>query len=411
MRGLLRVLRVGAYIVAAVLAFCVPPTAAHASGSVDLVAFAGGFATRNLTLYPRSYTPTQSLSLGAVTRDPVPSGMMVSVTIDVSHLAASFTVEPQMTQYCAKGTGLIVCSGPMTAYAGYTGEFFAGITFTIAAGTPPGPAGYLSFTVAGGSDSNLSNNTGRVDMDVLNSEQTKLSLTTTRPTVTVGQIATIPLVIRNLGPNTDPNLQFSNIALTWPQGAAQALPSTGCQLNGGAFSCTIDDLRAGQTVEFDLRFNVLKCGDSGSGPSHISGGGMTTLSTLTPSPDSNLGAVFQVFTPGCDSAGQAGQPAGQQPAAGTAAPGPSPRAGASGAAAADTAAASPSPTATIAAAPTVANYELSAGTRHGSTPGELAVGITVVGAAFVVAAFALRRRRHRAPTDETSTDTPEGNTP
>jgi hypothetical protein len=305
-----------AILIVTFLALSIVPLPAHAADDpvVDFFGWGQGPGPnrQNPTIYwSMADGRVTSLAVGAEAAAPVSSKALVEVDIDASHVAPGVTVTSAgVSQGCAGTMPLDTC-GRIYNPGDINNAGFV-MTVSFAPDMKPGLAGYVAYTVVYPNDLDPSNNSGRVTIDVLSSNQTRLIFGADVQNAPVGGTATVTVTIFNGGPNTDTNDALLDLS-TSPDGSARAVAGGDCA--GSPTSCASPGpLRAGQSISWRILIKVLSCGDRRETPSFI-GVGWTFSNDRQMSTDSLYLSGVELHPLGCGIGSNSGSTIVAAPAA------------------------------------------------------------------------------------------------
>jgi hypothetical protein len=203
--------------------------------------------------------------LGAVVNYPTMTWPMpLRVTFDLSDVSHRIQVVGTNTlsgETCTGSGSRYVCVRE-TARGRDGVEFFGGIRIAPRSGAPPGPVGQVRISVEqpDGIDPNPGNNSYRMTLDVATGS-TAVRVDVGEVTGRIGETVSLPVTMRNLGPDTVEWMGISRTPLTGGlelvgiDGCVSGVPEAGHICSGPQW------MRGGTTHRVEMRVKIHRCHD------------------------------------------------------------------------------------------------------------------------------------------------------
>ncbi|MFN0148871.1 MAG: hypothetical protein ACKVT1_20395, partial [Dehalococcoidia bacterium] len=158
---------------------------------------------------------------------------------------------------CAIVTGTHQCN---RADIAGPGEMFPAVTFVVRPGEDAPDTVSAVFRVAGGQDTDASNNALAVNLKVVSRADLKVAFDPEKATVAEDDTVKFGLRLTNGGPSVSHD---AVLAVDVSPGLKLATLPEGCAPVGGGFTCAVSKIAAGETLELVFEVTAVEAGESG----------------------------------------------------------------------------------------------------------------------------------------------------
>ena len=195
-------------------------------------------------------------------------GIHPPLVIDTSGLSDRVALGPLPSECQSEGSRT-VCQANSNNYA-----FM--LPVRAVAGAAPGRAGFIAIRVepSAGSDPDSSNNSAKLDIDVVAPGSTTPVVAASTPTGRVGDVVTVPISVHNPGPNTLRSVTILDVSA---RPGVEYVATPGCAGSSPTVVCRQEMIYAGTTYTVSIRFKIVGCGPNAAGT-----GGSYTLDWAEP---------------------------------------------------------------------------------------------------------------------------------